>query len=211
MAEARKSARVSSSTNGCGDRRQDEGSRQSDKRGETTEGEGHLAPEQGAWPGASPPGRPRAGEEGAHLTWRLRAEKQKRTSRSKRRGKQESKPERRQTQSTETAQKGGRPRRGRASQKRSACKAQPGGKEAAGKQRLTARREAEGERRQPRQRGRVKERRRPGEEKSRRGERASRQAKDGQRHQFPCGAAHWKKSEARACRPPRAGRSDREE
>ena len=123
----------------------------------------------------------------------------------------QSKPERRQTQSTETAQKGGRPRRGRASQKRSACEAQPGGREAAGKQRRTARREAEGERRQPRQRGRVKERRRPGEEKSRRGERASRQAKDGQRHKFPCGAAHWKKSEARACRPPRAGRSDREE
>ena len=44
---------------------------------ETTEGEGHLAPERGAWPGASPPGQSRAGEERAHLTRRLRAEKQR--------------------------------------------------------------------------------------------------------------------------------------
>ena len=182
MAEARKSARASSSTNGYGDRRQDKGRRHSDKREETTEGEGHLAPERGAWPGASPPGRSRAGEERAHLTRRLRAEKQERTRKKQERGRQESKPGRRQTQSTETAQKGRMPRRRRASQMGGACDAQPSKREAAGTRRRTARGKAEGERQRPRQRGRsggaAEGRARSREEEEKR---ASRLARDGQR------------------------------
>ena len=93
MAEARKSAEVSSSTKLLQRQKTRTGAEGTAKSSEeTTEGEGRLAPERGAWPGASPPRQSRAGEERAHLTWRLRAEngqrRDKKEANKRRAGKQ---------------------------------------------------------------------------------------------------------------------------